>query len=40
VGATNCSGTTTGLGSLVSTAADNGNYPVLFVATVLMALIV
>ena len=31
---------TTGLGAVVSAAADNGNYPVLLVATMLMALIV
>lgn len=31
---------TTGLGAVVSAAADNGNYPVLLVATALMALIV
>jgi NitT/TauT family transport system permease protein len=31
---------TTGLGAVVSGAADNGNYPVLLVATMLMALIV
>jgi NitT/TauT family transport system permease protein len=31
---------TTGLGAVVSGAADTGNYPVLLVATMLMALIV
>jgi NitT/TauT family transport system permease protein len=31
---------TTGLGAVVSGAADNGNYPVLLVATMLMAVIV
>jgi NitT/TauT family transport system permease protein len=31
---------TTGLGAVVSSAADTGNYPVLLVATMLMALIV
>jgi NitT/TauT family transport system permease protein len=31
---------TTGLGAVVSSAADKGNYPVLLVATMLMALVV